>query len=460
MKLNLLYVHGENLGYGRLGVKLAEALENAGVEVFDDISGTRNTFNQGRFGKCNVACWVSTPSHASGWWEGQIPAIFSMWEATRLPESFRENLHNFDTVLVPSDQNVELFSRYHHNVKRVPLGIDRDQWRYQPRKTPGMTFDFLIGGSGPRKGTDLAFSAFIKAFPENSWGDGPIPQLVMKNPKGEDFWHPRVQIIGGKISAEDEIALYARSHCYLQPSRGEGFGLQPLQAIAQGMPTILTDAHGHASFAHLGYGLSTTMSKAAYFIYGDAGEWWEPSLDELIDRMRWVYDHYDEATAFAAESSKEAHERFTWENCAEQFLDGIGRDRLGDYTGSGRWVQPVQKLYPIVTVSDYRADIGDRTLLCKAGETYYESADVKRIMFEAGVLDPVCFSDDDTGLVPEQAAKAKVLRADAAFCPTCRQQLNTHPTKADVLYEWGEKIRARMGECGIDDDTIYRVFNE
>ena len=37
-----------------------------------------------------------------------------------------------------------------------------------------------------------------------------------------------------------------------------------LQAIAQGLPTVLTDAHGHEAFADLGYRVSAEMEKAGY----------------------------------------------------------------------------------------------------------------------------------------------------------------------------------------------------
>src|SRR5205807_7448785 len=106
---------------------------------------------------------------------------------------------------------------------------------------------------------------------DGSWpSDMPIPRLVMKNPKAENFYGDRVLMVTGRMSNQAEIDLYQNAHCYLQPSRGEGFGLQPLQALACGIPTILTDAHGHKDFAHLGLGLSSKMAKADYFIYGDA----------------------------------------------------------------------------------------------------------------------------------------------------------------------------------------------
>ena len=59
----------------------------------------------------------------------------------------------------------------------------------------------------------------------------------------------RIHLMTGKLTSEEEVALYSMCHVYVQPSRGEGFGLRPLQAIAQGCPTIATNAHGHAAFS-------------------------------------------------------------------------------------------------------------------------------------------------------------------------------------------------------------------
>lgn len=408
MQINLNYVHAEGIGYGRLGVKLAECLTEAGVEVYDhmpvpegvvyDVKGA-----EGRHpGTAHDICWVSVPTHAAGWWSTQRRSIFTMWESMRLPEQFRESLHNFDVVMVPSDQNVELFGRYHDNVQRVLLGVDPAEWHYVERTEPGMFFDFLIGGSGPRKGTDIAFDAFKAAFPTAD-GSGPIPRLIMKNPRGEDFaFDGRVQVIGGKLPAEEEQALYASAHCYLQPSRGEGFGLQPLQAMAQGCPTILTDAHGHESFAHLGYGISAEAGPASYFIYGDAGEWWEPNVDELVDAMRFVYANYDQACADAKVAAEIVAEDFTWANTAEQFMGCLG---LGQPFTPGEWVEPSLLKYRIRVTQEMRCDIAGRRLIFEAGKDYYDLADVKRIFAEAGILDPDCISDEDGGLTDEQVAR-------------------------------------------------------
>lgn len=435
---NIFHVHSESMGYGRFGIKLVAALGELGVDVYDDMPQPDHARHSpypnpgSRSKKCHVAAWLSVPGHARGWHADQYPVVYTMWESGSLPETFRETLHHFEQVVVPSRQNHELFSQYHHRVSFVPLGVDPKDWYPVARPELGATFRFLIGGSGPRKGTDLAYRAFRSAFPDPS-PDGPIPQLIMKNPRAEPFYGPGVEVIGGRIPAETEIDLYASAHCYLQPSRGEGFGLQPLQALAQGCPTILTAAHGHDAFAHLGIGIPATRKKSDYFIYGDAGDWWEPDFDALVDQMRWVYNNYDQAATDAYRAAEIIAGQFTWANTATDFIKTIGPDRFEiDVSGDANWFTPERRLYEVVTLRDWKCDIAGSSYFFEKGKSYRELADVKRILVESEVLDPVCMTGDDTGLAPSQLLGIDDYSAKHSFCPTCHQQLNTRPTRADL----------------------------
>lgn len=414
MQLNVNHVAAPAMGYGRLGVKLVQALRAQGVEVFDLLPGPGRHDGIGSDGRtpglAGSLLWVCTPPQAYGWWSTQASSILTMWEATRLPPTFRENLSAFESILVPSEQNLELFSRYHPDVRLVPLGIDPDDWHYVKRTQPGAFFDFLIGGAGERKGVDVAFKAFRAAFPKAS-PDGPIPRLVMKNHAGYkdgacvDGWRHdgRVIVIEGKIPADEEIDLYARSHCYIQPSRGEGFGMQPLQALAQGMPTILTDAHGHDAFAHLGYGIGSTMAKSAYFMYGDAGEWWEPDIDELVDMMRWVYSHYDEACEDARIASGIVRDQFSWARCAEGVMANV--DCTRPFIEGGEWYEPELLKFRIRVNSRRRVDIAGRVMLLEPGVDYWDTADTKRVLAENGALTQDCIDEEDSGLADVQLAR-------------------------------------------------------
>lgn len=428
--INLNYVHSNSIGYGRYGVNLANELQKMGITVYDDLPSTDPAFPADEHGdrtpgKSHVVAWISVPTHARGWYRSQYPVMSTMWEARILPPSFRQSLHEFEQVIVPSHHNVELFSQYHDNVKLVPLGVDPNIWHYSMRKEPQTFFNFMIGGSGVRKGTDLAHKAFRKLWgKEGSWGDGPIPKLIFKSPRGEDYYGNRVEMVSGRISAAAEVTLYEQAHCYLQPSRGEGFGLQPLQALAQGCPTILTAAHGHDSFSHLGYGVSATPSKAAYFIYGDAGDWWEPDLDELCDHMKWVYENYGEACGDAFTASRVIANEFTWQQTAEKFVEAIGREKLETPYEESDWYVPEQKRYLVITNQDWHCNIAGTDLQFKRGREFWEQADVKRILFEAGLLDPQCLTGADIGLTPHQVERIPNYTAAHSTCAVCGQKLN------------------------------------
>src|SRR5690349_6753884 len=104
----MLHVRGDTasvIGYGRLGIKLAAALEAKGIDLFNAMdspnppSHLQKRIEGTRVGLTNVVGWVSTPGHARGWHNGQYATLFAMWEAQRLPEAYREYLHNFGLVI-------------------------------------------------------------------------------------------------------------------------------------------------------------------------------------------------------------------------------------------------------------------------------------------------------------------------------------------------------------------------
>lgn len=453
-ELTFLFVPGQEIGYGRMGVYIAREMTKRGITVYNDDgnpnrseSSNERALNHQYMSDTptNLMCYASVPTHMVGFFEGQHKAFITMWEAMTLPESFRDTFHEIDTMIVPSQQNVELFSRYHDNVHYMPLGVDPELWHYVPPTAPEREFNFLISGRGPRKGVDLAFKAFREVF--RGVTGGPTPRLIMKSLKGHgQYYAADVEHINGKLEPVAERDLYARAHCYLQPSRGEGFGLQPLQAIAVGRPTILTDAHGHASYAHLGLGISADAAPAEYFIYGDAGDWWEPSYDELCEQMWDVYKnwgaHFDRAKVNAEVVANE----WTWSQVTDRFIEILGPEMTKPYAGSGAWCQSEQKLYRIVTRFDWSADIAGRQLYFEKGKEYWEPADVKRNLFDAGLLDPCCLDEDDNGLAPAQVEDLGLYRAMHEDCPTCGKKLSDGEATAADRIEL-EMLKAELAEA-------------
>jgi glycosyltransferase involved in cell wall biosynthesis len=448
-ELTLLYVHGKQIGYARVGTYLADTLESRGYDVYDDhgqdwekrlwsmqkLHGHRNVAKT----PTNLTCMVSVPTHLEGWWSGQYKAIITMWEATHVPESFRDTFHEFDMIIVPSYQNLELLSQYHDNAHLMLLGVDPKVWHYIEPPPVGPEFRFLISGRGQRKGVDVAVSAFRKVFPyARPLRPGmAVPKLIIKSMRGlGEHFVTGIDQTTGKLTDEEELSLYSSVHCYVQPSRGEGFGLQPLQAIALGRPTILTNGHGHASFAHLGtHPIGWEYTEAGDFIYGEAGQWWEPNLDEVCEAMYDVYMNYEDSKKRAKESAAIVARDWTWDKTTDRFIELLGDQMAAPFTGSKEWLKPESRVYRIITNKDWYGEIGGRAVYFKAGQEYFDKADVKRIFYDAGLLDPSCIFDTDHGLAPIQVAQRAEYDASRSDCPTCGRPLNTGPTLSDRIYE-------------------------
>jgi hypothetical protein len=426
-----------------MGSMIAESLTRKGVAVYDDDirpdeyrrgSMADHGHEHPPLSPTNVLSLMSVPTHLDGYYQGQYKSILTMWESRQMPAGFRDTIHEFDLVMVPSRQNVELFSRYHDNVEFISLGVDPTLWHPIPVTMPTTHFNFMIAGRGNRKGIDLAYEAFRKVFVDPS-KFSPVPRLILKSLQGhQDYHHWAAQHISGVLEPEAERDLYASAHCYIQPSRGEGFGLQPLQAMSLGRPTILTDAHGHASFAHLGIGIDAGISKADYFMYGDAGEWWEPDFEQLCEAMWDVYSNYTTHVAKAEQSAAWIGENLTWDQTADRFIALHGDELAKPYSGDMTWIAPEKKLYRISVIRQWNGEIAGRMVSYQPGVEYWEDADVKRILFDGGVLSNECLEGDDGGLLPQQVAELPGYRDVHQYCPTCHRDFATGEKRSDVIF--------------------------
>jgi hypothetical protein len=172
---------------------------------------------------------------------------------------------------------------------------------------------------------------------------------------------------------------------------------------------------------------------AGYFMYGDAGDWWEPDYDELVCQMLWVYDNYAEALDQAHMAADIIARDWTWDVTARRLIRVFGDELTKPYSGDGSWRVPEQRLFPVVLTGTHSFDIAGITYQFTKGVEQWAPADVKRIMFEAGYLDPACIADDDEGLTRQQAAMVGRYTYEHAHCHACGQPLNSKPTLADSL---------------------------
>lgn len=438
MRVNLQAHTEHHSGYGRFGVEMARALGALGVENVGDIGLVPADFHPDLTtptgdpaALARVALWLSTPPHVRGWYEGQFAVIFTMWESTEIPPGFRQNLHHFDRIIVPSLQNQELFSRFHPDVRRVPLGIGAE-WGYVPAPPVEREFRFLTAGFGPRKGSTDVARAFLRVFPKGQplTRLGPIPRLIVRS--HDDVGGPGITRIPQRLSRAEELTLYTGSHCFVSGSKGEGWGFMPMQAIAKGRPTILGNAHGHAAFAHYGIGLDThpyRCDKATF--WGDGGEWWEPDFDQMCEAMRDVYEQYDAYADAARYASIAMTAEFSWENAAKALILELSDELFGAAPTERVWRGAPPRLFHIRVNKAVQYVINGRTHYFEPGKDYYDSAELKRCILANGHLDLAAFDPNDLGM--EDGAVADELRARNGICPTCNQPFNRDQTLRELV---------------------------
>jgi len=362
--LSLVGVNLPHVGYGKMVSGLRDALSTK-VELCDD---------------AERVVFALRPNLIKGWTVGQNPALLTMWETNWLPPQFSEYLHLFDTVVVPSLHNWELFSQFHDNVRVIPLGVDRDVW-YPKARPENKKFKILCGGSEwYRKGLDVVLKVFLEMnLPDAELHIKIVPPYLSAPPNLD---YPNVVVHNKWMTVEAEADLVRSADCFISVSRGEGFGLMPLQAISAGVPTILSDAHGHQEFSDLAtHRIPTRSVPTNEGVWQNMGDWDEPEFDAIFSAIKDLYDnrerYREQAEIHAGETSA-----FNWNTAADQLLQVV-KPTGNRVTGKWKALEPECE---IEVKRRVQADIGGHRVELMPGKKHRVVLNVRDVLKEAGLL--------------------------------------------------------------------------
>jgi glycosyltransferase involved in cell wall biosynthesis len=251
----------------------------------------------------------------------------TMFESSKIPQSWIEPLNKCDAVVVPSRFCSTVFQECGVTapIHVIPLGV-RDVYKPKRRDT-ALPFNFLAFlDRGKRKGGIIALEAFVKEF-----SDDPRVNLILKRrfevpSRRVSFTNDNIETFYDDLSEQGLCNLYYTAHCLINPNKGEGFGLIPREFAATGGISLTTNWGGTADdIDQWGLSIDYSLERADWIgvksLEGkDLGEWASPDIDDLRRKMRRVFEERDVFLQRAYNNASNISRLYSWEHLAYRIM--------------------------------------------------------------------------------------------------------------------------------------------
>lgn len=324
---------GVAYGFGRVYRTIMQYSESVGLEI------TENTADADlQVCLCHPEMkWKHFP-----WWahdRHKRQVIYTMWETTALPEGWVGVMNECLAVFVPSNFCREVFidNGVTVPVYVVPHGVDVRMFHFMERDffTTTEPFTFLWQGMNrlDRKGCEFVEQAFAELQLPEAWLVEKVYPVVSAEVPIIKILSQRRTEIREVLSREDYVAMLQQCHVSVNPYRGEGFGLMPLECAATGMATILTNWSGPKDYINtdcfrpLQYRLCApgedyiATSFWNDYVEAQPGQDALPDIEDLKDAMRFFYENRAEAKAMGERASAYVHKNWTWAQAMLKFKE-------------------------------------------------------------------------------------------------------------------------------------------
>jgi glycosyltransferase involved in cell wall biosynthesis len=269
------------------------------------------------------------------------------WEFGAPPQRWLPDIAGrVDELWVPSDYVRNMYVEAGIEARRVhviPNGVDLEAFHPRPvgAHAPAQPRRFLyVGGITRRKGVDLLLAAWDDALAgrddvvlvvkaANAAGVYGGPNEVLRDRAAADRL-PRVELVEDDLDTDALAELYRSCDVLVHPYRGEGFAMPVLEAMASGLPVIVTAGGPTDEFCPAGAGWRIRSERLDlppedlddYVPHGQA--WMlEPDPSHLAELLRAAAAADASELAQRGAAGREAAEQLSWDAVAQRYLERI-----------------------------------------------------------------------------------------------------------------------------------------
>lgn len=265
---------------------------------------------------------------------------YTAWETERMPEPWVKGCNLVDEVWIPSFHNLQALkaSGVTAPIFVIPHPIDTERFSPSPLRLNGRFTFISVFRWGLRKGWPELFTAYERAFT----ADDPVTLRVLTNYRSDEYRgqgrqiaehfaqpdKPRVEVLPLEYVAYDFMPLlYQNADVFVLPSRGEGFCLPCAEAMACGLPAIVTNATAFTDYVSEANGYPVKCEQVVSDDLNDpdrsASAWYVADIDDLARQMRRAYEDNDERETRGDRARTTIEAKFGFDRVAKMMIERL-----------------------------------------------------------------------------------------------------------------------------------------
>jgi len=270
---------------------------------------------------------------------------FEVTDTDRISDRAVEIANEADLLIVPSHWSREVMKRsgvkvpvevVQHGVSelyerdvRFPTSSNLLLLRFLKRERNFIYVLFFLHHSGFRKGADLVFKVMERIQRKHSNVILIVKRANVIDPYLLQLRKLKMIEVGGWLSEEDLIDLYDTCDILLCLSRGGGFELNALEALARGLITVVPDAGCFKEYIKYCVPVRVT---AWVRIFRDnpihVGLGFQADVSDCVAKLEQIIDNINEYRARFMEQRRQVLREFSWRAVCKKLINVLRQYRV------------------------------------------------------------------------------------------------------------------------------------